>query len=180
MEGIYLYLALFLGVVIEGETALTAGALIARKGMMNIWIMGIVALTGTLLADWTCFFTGRVIGDRLLDRFPYLHRKSIRPRAWIRKNPLALLILYRFLYGFRITTLIITGMSRVSVKKFMLISTGTTVVWTVMFASAGYFLGGMIQRYLARLEGIALYLVIGAILALLLVLAIRNLVKRWM
>jgi membrane protein DedA with SNARE-associated domain len=52
MHVFLLYLALFFGVMLEGEVALIAGALAAQKGMLNIYLVVLTAFLRAILTDW--------------------------------------------------------------------------------------------------------------------------------
>ena len=71
----YGYGALFLGTLLEGETALILAGLTAHMGLMKLPLVILVALLGSFLGDQFFFFLGRRKGAALLERHPvWRHR----------------------------------------------------------------------------------------------------------
>ena len=173
----YAYALIFIGVVFEGELALLAGALSAQNGTLDIRLVGLTAFISTLSTDWILFYSGKYIGDRIMKRFPSLQKRTEKPRTWIRQNPTLILIFYRFLYGFRIVTLLILGMSQVNSRKFMSYSLLSVMIWSIVFSIIGYHLGGAFSSSIENFENIGLYFIVGILGLSLLVFLVKTSIR---
>ncbi len=178
MELLYPYIIIYFGVIIEGELALLTSTLAAQRGMLNFGLVTITAFMGTLTIDWLLFFGGKYFGVRLFHKFTKLNNQTAKPMIWIRNNPTWILISYRYLYGFRIVTLLILGMSNVPVKKFMVYSLVSIIIWTVLFSFLGYYLGELVSTFITQIENVLLYLVSGFLSAILILFLIKSLMRK--
>ena len=161
MKLLYAYALIYIGVVFEGELAVIAGALSANNGVLDIRLVGLTAFISTLTTDWILFFTGKHVGAKLIDRFPVLQKRTQKPRKRLKQSPDMILAIYRFLYGFRIVTLLLLGMSQVSSIKFMIYSFVSVLLWTIVYSILGYHLGGVISNTVENFEYLGLYLIAG-------------------
>ena len=76
----YGYIALFIGVFIEGETILIAAGFAARLGHLSLTWVILIAFAGSLAGDQFYFFLGRVRGKTFLQKRPRWEAKV--KRAW--------------------------------------------------------------------------------------------------
>jgi membrane protein DedA with SNARE-associated domain len=178
MNEIYIYFGVFLGVIIEGEIALIAASLAAQKGYLNLTFVSLAAIAGTLFSDWFYFFSGRIFGYRLLEKYSFLQNRIDKPKKWLQRNPSLIFFTYRYLYGLRIVTLIILGMSGVSARKFLTFSFTGIILWTFVFCALGYYLGELINNYILRYEGFLPYIIIGVLTAVVVILLVRKGVRK--
>jgi membrane protein DedA with SNARE-associated domain len=74
-----------------------------------------------------------------------LKAHSVKVENWISGNPYLIVFVYRYLYGFRIITLLTMGIGRFPVKKFLLFSFFSIMIWTVIFTLLGYYMGELIS-----------------------------------
>jgi membrane protein DedA with SNARE-associated domain len=164
--------------MLEGEVALIAGALAAQKGLFNIYLVIMTAFFSTLLTDWGWFFTGRIAGMKVLHKFDHFEKRSERIRRWLTKYPILIIFLYRYLYGFRIITLLVMGVTRFPVKRYLFLSLLSIFAWSVAIGVAGYYLGELITRTFKRYENYAVYFIAGVALGFFIVLILRKVVRK--
>ncbi|HPE58075.1 MAG TPA: VTT domain-containing protein [Bacteroidales bacterium] len=177
MNSLILYLALFGGVILEGEAALFGGSLAAQNGIIDIYIVWAIAYFATLLADWSYFFIGKYNGLKILKKLGLLNRDYIKRHHLIERYPYLVLFFYRYLYGFRIATLVYLGMSRFSVKLFLSISLLSIFVWASVFTLISYYLSEFVLKIIAHFELTETKLIIIIAIVLVLVLSISKLVN---
>ena len=149
---ILLYSAVFLGCFFEGETSLTTSAFAAHRGYLEIIIVMLIALTATQSWDWLWFTIGRKKGKRFIEKRPKLNQKVKKIDALLSRNPIPLLLGYRFLFGFRTAVPLVIGMSSVSRGKFLTFSLINTIIWDILFSSLGYFFGAFLKANWKRIE----------------------------
>jgi membrane protein DedA with SNARE-associated domain len=179
MKVIYGYIALFIGCFLEGETSLIAGSFAAHRGMLEIVPVFIVAYVSTQCSDWLWFITGRKQGHRILDRKPKWEKKYKRIDKVMKKYPVAILLGYRFIYGFRSILPIGIGMSSISAVKFFIFSQIGTFLWASMLCCAGYFFGAIIEANFKKIEHYEVEILIGLIVTGLTVGLLIRLITKW-
>jgi membrane protein DedA with SNARE-associated domain len=144
----YGYWALFVGTFMEGETFFLLGGIAARQGMLNPWYVALAALSGGFIGDQLFFFLGRWRGVELMARSRRLARKAVKARTLVRRHVLALVLLSRFLYGFRMVIPLACGTSRVHWLTFLALNFTSAVAWTRVFGGLGYLFGGWVTEHM--------------------------------
>lgn len=144
----YGYLFVFIGTMLEGETVLVLGMIAAHQGLLDARLVGLVALVGTYIGDLGYYVIGLRFGRAFLDRFPRVDAKVQRIKGWIVKYDIAIIIVNRFLYGFRIAAPVALGMSAVPVWRFLVFNVAGAAVWTVAIGGAGYLFGSALETLL--------------------------------
>jgi len=162
----YGYAALVAGTFLEGDAVLLLGAAAAHLGLLALPGVMAAGLAGTLLSDQAWFLAGRRGGAPVLARVTGLFNERVggrlngrlsRPVARLRgrtagllarleRHPDLLILSYRGLYGLRIATLVLLGMSRVPVGRFTVLNAVSGALWAVVLGAAGYLAGGAVIR----------------------------------
>lgn len=176
----YAYLIVFAGVSLEGELSLITATIAAQKGLLELRMLIPLAFTGTLIVDWGVFYSSRFLGKQLFKWIPSLQRAASRPHVRLEQSPQLISFLYRFMYGFRVITLIMLGTSKISSAKFMSYSLLSILVWVSVYISLGFFLGKVVQRYFIFLDHYIIYFVIIIICLILIVFLIKSISRRFL
>lgn len=162
----YGYLALFIGTFLEGETILIIAAYLASKGMLNIYLVMLSAVSGTVLGDQFYFYIGRIQGISFIQKRPKLKKKWIRISAMIERRENIIIFAYRFVYGFRNITPFALGILNVNAMKYLILNIIAATIWAISFSSLGYTFGAMITNEIEAYEKrIALGILFIAVLA---------------
>jgi membrane protein DedA with SNARE-associated domain len=152
IKKIILYSVVFLGCFLEGETSLITSAFAAHRGYLNLIVVMVIALAATHSWDWLWFTIGRRNGKRFVEKKPKLNQKVKKIDTLLEKNPVPVLLGYRFLFGFRTAVPLVIGMSSVSKRKFLTFSLINTIIWDIIFTSFGYFFGAFLKANWKRIE----------------------------
>jgi len=140
------YVAVFLGALIEGESIILPAGAFAHQGYLSLgWVM-LVAFTGTLLADQGLYYLGRHYGSHFLDKYPSWRERADRAFKLLHRFESAYILSFRFIYGIRIISPVIIGVSGVSPKRFTILNIIAAAIWSVLSCSAGYFLADVITH----------------------------------
>jgi membrane protein DedA with SNARE-associated domain len=162
----YGYLALFVGTFLEGETILILAAYLASKGMLNIYLVMLSAVAGTVLGDQTYFYIGRVQGISFIQKRPKLKKKWVRISGLIGRRENIIILAYRFVYGFRNITPFALGILNIHAMKFLVLNIIAATVWAISFSVLGYTFGAMIRNDIETYEKVfALGILFIAVLA---------------
>lgn len=163
------YWGLLLGTFLEGEAVLLLAGFMAyppgpdEPALFSLPLVMIIAAAGGTAGDQFFFYMGRHHRDWIFRKFPNLRQRSEKIYAWIEKYPDLLIIVCRFIYGFRITTPVVMGTSRVSALRFSIFNVVGAIIWAVSVSLAGYYLGNVVEKLIGDLHAIQYY-VIGAII----------------
>jgi membrane protein DedA with SNARE-associated domain len=174
----YTYLLVFSGIFLEGEIALITASIASQKDQLDLWIVILVALFATILVDWGVFFGSRLLGVGLYKIFPSLEQKVATSHNRFDQRPRPILFLYRFMYGFRVITLIMLGMSKVSAGRFMITSLAAITSWVTIYSILGYYLGHLVHKYFEFLDHYIWYLIIVVILLTIIIYTIKLLSRK--
>ncbi len=174
---VYMYFILFVGICLEGEISLLTSMVAARNGLLSVYVVTLVAFVATLLVDWGLFFTGKLLGSKLM-RIKKIQQQQSLVSQWIRNNPTIILVSYRYIYGFRIVVLLVLGASKVPVKKFLPYSLVGISIWTLLFSFLGYYFGGIIEALFPQIENIIFFIFVGAAITILIIVGIKFILKK--
>ena len=137
----YGYLLLFFGVIVEGEVVLIAGSFLASRGYFNVGTVALVALAANTLSAQFYYTAARVRGRGWFEgRFP---EKSAYRRIidWVGTRDNWLLLVSRFLFGFRIVIPAACGAFGMPAARFTVINIFAGLLWVVPTTLAGYYFG---------------------------------------
>lgn len=153
----YGYIIVFFASLIEGESIILTASILASQGKLDI--QKVVALTfiGTLFADQGLYFVGRAFGHKIFNRFPTLKAKSHKIMKFFHKHQIPFILSFRFIYGIRILSPIVIGMSEVNPRTYMILNFIAALIWTGLSCAAGYYLGEIIFSYLHKMNGFLKY-----------------------
>lgn len=140
----YRYLALMVGTFFEGETAILVASTLIYKGFFSGPLLVLSAFAGSFLSDWLYYLIGRLNGKIFVERRPKLHARILPMTNFFRENKIMILLLYRFLYGFRVIIPIVVGMSGISLRTFLFFSVLSGLLWAGTISTIGYFIGRML------------------------------------
>jgi len=169
----YGYAVVFLGVFLEnaglpvpGETALLAGAALARFGRLSLpWVI-VTAIGGATLGDNLGFLVGRHGGRALAERHGWKIGLNARRLAqfdrYFERHGAKTVFIARFVTGLRVFGALLAGGSGLPWRKFLFYNATGAVVWASAIGAAGYLLAyswETLERWIGRSGLIALALV---------------------
>lgn len=161
--------ALFIGLVVPGETAVIVGGVLAHEGRVSLWAVVLAATAGAIAGDQIGYLVGRRYGSGLLQRLPRrLGRSGDVERALdlLARRGAAAVALGRWVAALRALVPGLAGMSGLGRARFTIANVLGGALWATTVAVAGY-LAGASYRVLASRLGTA-----GEVLAGLLLIAL--------
>src|SRR5437773_3946505 len=177
----YGYAVVFFGVFLEnaglpvpGETALLAGAALARFGRLSLLWVIVTTIAGATLGDNLGFFIGRHGGRALAERHGWKIGLNARRLAqfvrYFERHGAKTVFIARFVTGLRVFGALLAGASGLPWRKFLFYNASGAVVWASAVASVGYFLAyswEALERWVGHSGFIALAIIAAiAIIAL--------------
>ncbi len=178
----YGYAVVFFGVFLEnaglpvpGETALLAGAALAKFGRLSLFWVIVTAVGGAILGDNLGFFIGRRGGRALAERHGSkvgLTRKRLEQfdRFFDRHGPKTVFVA-RFVTGLRVFCAVLAGASGLKWSTFLFYNATGAVVWATAIGAAGYVLAyswNTLERWIgdSGLIALAVVVAIGVVAAI--------------
>jgi len=150
----YGYLLMFVAMLIEGPVVTAAGAFAAALGYFNVWVVLALSILGNFVPDVIFYAIGFWGRERLVDK--YIHRLKITPERVEKLEKLyhehigKTLTIIKLAPILATPGLIVAGIARVPVKKFMIWSLIVTAPSSLFYLLLGYYSGaayGRILRY---------------------------------
>jgi membrane-associated protein len=166
--------AVFLGVVLPGETALLLGGVLAATGRLSLPVMIVVAVFAAIIGDSVGYGVGRWGGIALRDSRA---GRVVGAAQWRRAEAFMVrrggwaVFLGRWVGVLRALMPALAGMSRMPYRRFLAFNAAGGALWAVVVVMAGYLAGTSWQRvqtYFGWVGGVLL-LVPAAIAAAILV-----------
>ncbi len=161
----YGYPAILLGTLLEGEIFLALGGVFARQGLMNMWIVILMAVAGSFISHSVVFWLGHWRGLAVVRRFPKLQANYPKAHALAERFGPACILIVQFLYGMRLVTCLTLGTLGLNTRAFVLWQLLACSLWALGMAAAGYVFGAAIQHLVSHLE-ILLTILVAVILLL--------------
>lgn len=161
----YGYPLLFVGALLEGETAAILGGFLAHRGYLSLPGVILVMFLATLAADQFFFVLGRSRGKAFLEQRPAWQPNVAKVSRLLERYGSLIVIGFRFLYGLRTVTPIVIGMSGFSQERFIVLNTIGALVWAVVMVLAGYMFGHAFELILADIKKYELWVILGLVLA---------------
>jgi membrane protein DedA with SNARE-associated domain len=174
----YGYGAILTGAFLEGETIVVLAGYLARRGVLHLWAVILVAFAGSFAGDQLAYFVGRFWGEAVMRRRPAWRPGVLRVHELFVQRGTWLLVGFRFLYGLRNLVPFAVGMSRVPPRRFAPLNLIGAAIWAPAIATAGYEFGAAVERVLSRarsLEGMLFGVIIAVAIG---VWVFRKLKKR--
>jgi membrane protein DedA with SNARE-associated domain len=159
------YLAVAVGAFLEGETILALAGLAASRDYLDFRLVIMIAMFCGFAGDQLYFFLGRYKGAAILARFPQALERAQRFDALLARWHAPLIVLVRFMYGFRIAGPILLGMGRVPAWKFVLFNFIGAALWAPLVAGVGYVFGEVVASVLHDMKRIEKWLFLAILLA---------------
>lgn len=148
----YLLLALIIfcetGLVVTpflpGDSLLfAAGAITAKTGILNVWLLIPLLFFAAILGDNTNYFFGKYLGDKVFTRdYWFLKRSYIeRTQHFYEKYGGRTLVIARFVPIVRTFAPFVAGVGKMRYRRFIGFCIGGGILWVTLLTLAGYFFG---------------------------------------
>jgi len=174
----YGYLAVFAGAFLEGEVVLILAGFAAFHGYLNLQMVLLIAFLGTVLSDEFFYYLGRWQGRSLIGRSRRLSGKYPYALHFIEHFGTWVVLLQRFLYGFRIAIPVAIGTSSMTPVRFALLNISSAVVWVLLFGYLGYGFGDALTAILGDLKRVEAYIFLGVFFLVLTIWAAHTITKK--
>ena len=161
----YGLLAIFLCGIVENDvTFLLTGVAVHLSGIHPVPAL-VAGLSGALLHDSLWFWIGHYRADTIKAHRVYRRIGPAVERMAAKFGPWELLVC-RFFYGTRISSIVFWGVQRLAVTSFLLIETIALVVWGAVLVTTGYLLSAGAAAIIGRVKSMERWMLCALIIAI--------------
>jgi membrane-associated protein len=131
---------------LPGDSLLfAAGAITAKVGILNIWILIPLLFLAAILGDNTNYFFGRYLGTKVFTRdYWFLKRSYItKTEEFYARYGGRTLVIARFVPIVRTFAPFVAGVGKMHYRTFIGFCIGGGILWVTSLTLAGYFFGGL-------------------------------------
>jgi len=161
----YGYIAIFILTFFEGESVLIAAGFLAFTGHLNAVTVVVVSTAASYLGHGAFFLIAlykREAFFTLIRRFVKVN--LLKLEALMAKYGTAALFISQWLYGFRLLSAAVLGLSRMGTLKYFILQFISCLIWAVICTSGGYFFGATLKNLLGDVKHYEPYIA-GCVLA---------------
>jgi membrane protein DedA with SNARE-associated domain len=176
------YWLVYVGAIIEGETALLLGALTASQGLVDIFWIIVVAFAGATTGDQVSYQVFRRFGPALVSRNETLQRRSEKARRLLAGHPVKFILISRFLWGMRSACMLAMAASDVPTRVFAPFNVLACALWAIIVGLLGYVFSGWVTRIVStmnEISGAAPAIIGGIIIVIVAVFLVRLAILRF-
>jgi membrane protein DedA with SNARE-associated domain len=176
----YGYLAVFVGVIIEGPITLTLAGLLVHQGYMSLFGVCASSFAGVFLVIELFYFIGMVAGNHLMTRWPNWGKYHSRFTALLERYKIVFLLGFRYLYGAHTFAPMAIGMARIRPAYFTAMNALGAAIWTLLYFLIGYFFGHAFELMIANIKRHERTMILSLIAAMLILYLARRVIFRRM
>ena len=147
----YGYLMVVAGVIVEGDATLVAASILAHKGYLGIGTVMTLGAVTSLTMNQVYFWLGRRHGIERVAKADG-HRLFRNIVHHTRKHAIWLVLLSRFVFGFRMAIPMTVGALGMSMTRFLIADVFGSIIWAVTLGATGYAAGHAGQVLLSNVR----------------------------
>jgi membrane protein DedA with SNARE-associated domain len=143
----------------------------ARRGILDLPLVMAIAAIGGFAGDQLFFWLGRRHKAWFFQKRPSLEQRMTSAAGFINRYGHAAVFLIRYVYGFRVAGAVSFGVSDFPVRTFVVLNFLGAIVWSILFASIGYFFGALAEKVLGDFKAYEEVILVAIIVIAVLVFA---------
>jgi membrane-associated protein len=130
---------------LPGDSLLfAAGAITAKTGILNVWILIPLLFISAILGDNVNYFIGRNIGLKVFEKFKFIKKDYLtRTEDFYAKHGGKTIILARFVPIVRTFAPFVAGLGKMDYKRYISFCIAGGILWVNLLTLAGYFFGNL-------------------------------------
>jgi membrane protein DedA with SNARE-associated domain len=175
----YGYIAIFILTFFEGESVLIAAGFLAYIGYLDANAVVLVSTAASYIGHGTAFliaFYRRETFIKFIQRFIKVNLSRLE--SLMLKYGIAAIFITQWLYGFRLLSAAVLGLSGMGTKKYFTFQLISCLIWATICTYGGYFFGAALKNLLGDIKKYDLHIAIGVLVAGFIIWFIRDVRKR--
>jgi membrane protein DedA with SNARE-associated domain len=162
----YGYVAIFVLTFFEGESVLIAAGFLAFSGYLDAVTVILVSTAASYVGHGTFFLIAlyrREVFLHFIQRF--IKVNLLKLEALMARYGTASIFICQWLYGFRLLSAAVLGLSRMGIRKYFTYQLISCFLWAIICTSAGYFFGATLKTVLGDVKKYDQYVAVGVVAA---------------
>jgi membrane-associated protein len=158
---------LLIGFFLPGDSLLVTAGLVSARGLLNVYILGVMLNLAAALGNSAGYWIGRMTGPRIFTREDSLlfNKKHVyRAQEFYARHGRKAIVLAQFMPIVRTFSPVVAGVGRMPYRQFLMISVLGTIFWVWSMLFTGYFLGTYIPGIDQHIEILVLTVIFVSIM----------------
>lgn len=155
------------GIPLPGETALIAGAALAKSGGLEIEVVIAVAAAAAIIGDSAGYAVSRRYGRRLLTRPGRTQARRLdvltRGEAFFERHGPKAVFFGRWITGLRVWASWLAGITHMPYRQFLMWNALGGITWAITIGVLGYVVGSAAERIVTT-AGVGAAILVGALI----------------
>ncbi|MDE1849041.1 MAG: VTT domain-containing protein [Nanoarchaeota archaeon] len=168
------YWIVFLLMLLEGPIVTAAASFAASLGVFNIYVIFVLSFFGDFIGDIVLYYLGRFGRRSLIDRYMLKHHLGkkivLKVEKLLGENSFKALLLIKVVPPLPVPGLILTGVSKLNVKRFLFASVVINIFYSLAFVLVGYYSGILFKKYLISTWNVEFFIAFIAVLLVLILI----------
>ncbi|MBI5188074.1 MAG: DedA family protein [Nitrospirae bacterium] len=175
----YGYIAIFILTFFEGESILIAAGFLAYNRYLDANTVVLVSTAASYIGHGTFFLIALHRREAFLKFTQKLIKVNLaKLESLMVRYGIASIFISQWLYGFRLLSAAVLGLSRMGKKKYLTFQLISCLIWATICTYGGYFFGAALKNLLGDIKRYELHIAVGVLAAGFLIWFIRDVRKR--
>ena len=162
----YGYVLISLGSIVEGDGTLLTASFLANRGHFNLLYVMLTAGAASTIFNEALFHSARRAGKPYFERQAARHKRYRGVQEWVCRRTVFLLLLSRYIFGFRIAIPIACGAVGMRPLLFALVDAAGAVLWVIPVGLLGYAFGHLLSTWWAGIRVYEWHIAVGLLVLL--------------
>ncbi len=130
---------------LPGDSLLFAVGALAARGSLDIYLVAVLLLVAAILGDTVNYWVGKLVGQKLIERYPKLFRPEHlrRTHDFFERYGGKTIVIARFVPIVRTFAPFVAGIGKMTYSRFMAFNVGGALLWILLLVPLGYFFGNL-------------------------------------
>ena len=175
----YGYIAIFILTFFEGESVLIAAGFLAVSGYLDEVFVIVVSACASYIGHGTFFLIALYRREGFLRFIQKFIKVDLSKLEYLMaKYGTASIFISQWIYGFRLLSAAVLGLSGMGIKKYFFYLLISCVLWASICTYAGYFFGITLKNILGDIKEYNQYIALGLLLTGFIIWFVRDVRKR--
>jgi len=175
----YGYIAIFILTFFEGESVLIAAGFLAVSGYLNEVLVIMVSACASYVGHGAFFLIALYRREAFLKCIQRFIKVDLSKLEYLMvKYGTAAIFISQWIYGFRLLSAAVLGLSGMGIKKYFFYLFMSCVLWACICTYAGYFFGVTLKNLLGDIKEYNQYIALGLLLTGFVIWFMRDVRKR--
>ncbi|MEW6003507.1 MAG: DedA family protein [Nitrospirota bacterium] len=163
----------------EGESVLIAAGFLAFNRYLDPNMVVLVSAAASYIGHSTSFLIALHRREAFLNFTQKVIKVNLsKLESLVLKYGVAAIFISQWLYGFRLLSAAVIGLSRMGKKKYFTFQLISCLIWATICTSGGYFFGATLKNTLGNVKKYEPYIAVGILVTGFIIWFIRDVRKR--